>query len=110
MKICCAGLNAKKGVSVMVLKINNVSKQFGGIKALTDVSFDISEGEILGIIGPNGAGKTTMFNMITSFYMPTSGVIEFQVDKISGMKPHQIITRDVCRAFQKIQLLTQLTA
>lgn len=93
----------------MVLKINNVSKQFGGIKALTDVSFDISEGEILGIIGPNGAGKTTMFNMITSFYIPTSGVIEFKGEKISGMKPHQITTRGVCRTFQNIRLFPEMT-
>lgn len=93
----------------MVLKINNISKQFGGIKALTDVSFEIEAGEILGIIGPNGAGKTTMFNMITSFYIPTSGEIQFKGEKISGMKPHQITTRGICRTFQNIRLFPEMT-
>ena len=61
----------------MVLEIKNVTKNFGGISALTDVSFHLKEGEIHGLIGPNGAGKTTMFNLITSMFPPTTGEITF---------------------------------
>ena len=72
----------------MVLELNNITKNFGGISALTDVSFKINEGEIFGLIGPNGAGKTTMFNIITNMFLPTSGEISFLGEKISGTKPH----------------------
>ena len=61
----------------MVLEIKKISKNFGGIQALTDVSFSIEQGEVLGLIGPNGAGKTTMFNMITAMFPPSSGEIVF---------------------------------
>lgn len=93
----------------MVLKINNISKQFGGITALSDVSFSITEGEILGLIGPNGAGKTTMFNMITSVLAPTSGDISFYDEQISGLKSHQITTKGICRTFQNIRLFPEMT-
>ncbi|MEN1967488.1 ABC transporter ATP-binding protein [Lentibacillus sp. N15] len=93
----------------MVLKINNISKQFGGIHALSDVSFSISEGEILGLIGPNGAGKTTMFNMITSVLSPTSGNIQFFGEKISELKSHQITNKGICRTFQNIRLFPEMT-
>ncbi|MBM7598961.1 branched-chain amino acid transport system ATP-binding protein [Virgibacillus halotolerans] len=93
----------------MVLKINNISKQFGGITALSNVSFSITEGEILGLIGPNGAGKTTMFNMITSVLAPTSGDISFYDEQISGLKSHQITTKGICRTFQNIRLFPEMT-
>ncbi len=94
----------------MVLNIKNISKNFGGIAALTDVSFSINEGEIFGLIGPNGAGKTTMFNVITNMFPPTSGEISFFEDKITGIKPHKITDKGICRTFQNIRLFSQMTA
>lgn len=93
----------------MVLEIRNISKNFGGISALTDVSFTINEGEIFGLIGPNGAGKTTMFNIITNMYAPTSGDIIFKGETITGTPPHQINQRGICRTFQNIKLFQQMT-
>lgn len=93
----------------MVLKVNNITKQFGGIKALNDVTFEINEGEILGLIGPNGAGKTTMFNMITSMLTPTSGEIQFFGEKINHLKPFQITEKGICRTFQNIRLFPDMT-
>lgn len=74
----------------MVLQIKKACKNFGGLSALSDVSFSINRGEIFGLIGPNGAGKTTMFNLITSMFTPTSGEIIFNEDNINGLKPHLI--------------------
>lgn len=93
----------------MVLEINKISKNFGGIQALTDVSFSVEEGEILGLIGPNGAGKTTMFNMITAMYPPSSGDISFIGKSLSNLKPHQITEQGICRTFQNIRLFSDLT-
>ena len=78
-------LKKQKGGLFMVLEIKNVTKNFGGIPALTDVSFSINKGEIFGLIGPNGAGKTTMFNMITNMFAPTCGEIIFDGEKITGI-------------------------
>jgi branched-chain amino acid transport system ATP-binding protein len=94
----------------MVLKIKNICKNFGGISALTDVSFAINEGEIFGLIGPNGAGKTTMFNVITNMFAPTSGEIMFLDEKITGNRPYKITEKGICRTFQNIRLFTQMTA
>lgn len=93
----------------MVLDISKVSKQFGGISALSDVSFSIKEGEIFGLIGPNGAGKTTMFNIITAMFPPTSGDIIFSGEKINGLKPYQITEKGICRTFQNIRLFPEMT-
>ena len=93
----------------MVLQIKNISKNFGGISALTDVSFNINEGEIFGLIGPNGAGKTTMFNVITNVFGPTSGDILFAGETITGKKPHKITELGICRTFQNIKLFPQMT-
>ncbi|WP_303971431.1 ABC transporter ATP-binding protein [Sporosarcina ureae] len=93
----------------MVLEIKKISKNFGGIQALTDVSFSVEEGEILGLIGPNGAGKTTMFNMITAMYPPSSGDISFVGNSLSNLKPHQITEKGICRTFQNIRLFSDLT-
>jgi branched-chain amino acid transport system ATP-binding protein len=94
----------------MVLKIKNISKNFGGISALTDVTFSINEGEIFGLIGPNGAGKTTMFNIITNMFPQTTGEITFFEEKITGIKPHKITNKGICRTFQNIRLFSQMTA
>ena len=93
----------------MVLEIRNISKRFGGISALTDVSFQIEEGEIFGLIGPNGAGKTTMFNVITNMYAPSEGSVLFGGKPITGMKPHKITNLGICRTFQNIRLFQQMT-
>lgn len=94
----------------MVLKIKNISKNFGGISALTDVSFSIKEGEIYGLIGPNGAGKTTMFNLITNIFSPTSGEVIFNKENITGLKPHKITEKGICRTYQNIRLFLQMSA
>lgn len=77
-----------------------VTKYFGGITALRNVSFHIDEGEIVGLIGPNGAGKTTLFNVICCGYHPDGGVIKFKGEKITGLKPHQICRKGIARTFQ----------
>ncbi len=94
----------------MVLKIDHISKNFGGISALTDVTFSINEGEIYGLIGPNGAGKTTMFNLITNIFSPSSGEINFNGDDITGIKPHKITEKGICRTYQNIRLFSQMSA
>ena len=73
---------------MQLLEGENVSKHFGGIAALSNVSFHVDEGEIVGLIGPNGAGKTTLFNVIGGVYNPDSGIIKFKGTKITGRKPH----------------------
>ena len=93
----------------MVLELKNITKNFGGITALTDVSFRLNEGEIFGLIGPNGAGKTTMFNIITNMFAPTSGEILFLEENISGLKPHKITDKGICRTFQNIRLFSQMS-
>src|SRR3954470_5969030 len=91
----------------MILEIKNITKNFGGISALTDVSFSINKGEIFGLIGPNGAGKTTMFNMITNMFAPSSGEIIFDEEQITGIKPYQITDKGICRTFQNIPFISQ---
>ncbi|HHW37427.1 MAG TPA: ABC transporter ATP-binding protein [Bacillales bacterium] len=93
----------------MVLEIKQVSKSFGGLQALTDVTFSIEEGQVFGLIGPNGAGKTTMFNIITSMFPPTVGEIKFLKENITGLRPHQITEKGICRTFQNIRLFQQMT-
>jgi branched-chain amino acid transport system ATP-binding protein len=93
----------------MILEIKNITKNFGGISALSDVSFHINKGEIFGLIGPNGAGKTTMFNMITNMFSPTSGEIIFDGEQITGIKPYQITDKGICRTFQNIRLFSQMS-
>src|SRR5690606_16005398 len=83
---------------------------FGGLSAVSDVSFSINKGEIFGLIGPNGAGKTTMFNLITSMFPLTSGEIVFSGENINGLKPHLITEKGICRTFQNIRLFPEMTA
>ena len=83
-----------------ILKVSGISKSFGGIKALKDVSFDVHAGEILGIIGPNGSGKTTVVNCITGFIKKSSGHVFFRGIDISGKPPHKIADMGVTRTFQ----------
>ncbi|HHV37993.1 MAG TPA: ABC transporter ATP-binding protein [Tepidimicrobium sp.] len=95
-----------------VLKVNNLTKTFGGISAVTDVSLDIEAGEIIGIIGPNGAGKTTFFNLLTGLYSPNSGDIIYNLDsKITthDLKPHKITHYGISRTFQNIRLFQNMS-
>ena len=92
-----------------LLQIRNVSKQFGGLAALTNVSYSVKKGEILGLIGPNGAGKTTLFNVVNGFYPPTKGEVLFKGEKISHLQPYQICKRGVGRTFQVVRPLQRMT-
>jgi branched-chain amino acid transport system ATP-binding protein len=92
-----------------ILEINNVTKQFGGLTALDDVSFQVEKGEIRGLIGPNGAGKSTMFKNIAGFYEPTRGNIAYQGVNIQGRKPHTIAEMGIVRTFQETTLFQELT-
>lgn len=87
-----------------VMEMKNISLRFGGVKAITDISFDIREGEIRAIIGPNGAGKSSMLNVINGFYHPQEGEVWFRGQKRSPMKPHQIAHQGIARTFQNIAL------
>jgi branched-chain amino acid transport system ATP-binding protein len=92
-----------------LLEIREVSKRFGGLAALTDVSYSVNKGEILGLIGPNGAGKTTLFNAVNGFYPPTKGEVLFKGEKISHLKPHQICKLGIGRTFQVVRPLRRMT-
>lgn len=94
----------------MVLHVKKISKSFGGLDALNDVTFHINQGEVLGLIGPNGAGKTTMFNVITGMFPPTTGEIAFMNEALSGLKPYQRTSKGICRTFQNIRLFTDMSA
>jgi branched-chain amino acid transport system ATP-binding protein len=83
-----------------ILSVKGISKSFGGLKALMDVSFDIEQGDIFGIIGPNGSGKTTLINCITGFIKPGSGRVYFKGKDITGWKPHKIAHEGIARTFQ----------
>ena len=92
-----------------ILEIRNLTKQFGGLTALNDVSFSVEADQIHGLIGPNGAGKSTMFKNIAGFYTPTSGDILFDGHSIRGMKPSRVSAEGVVRTFQETTLFQELT-
>ena len=92
-----------------LLKAENVSEVFGGLKAVSDFNFHINPGELVGLIGPNGAGKTTAFNLFTGVYQPTTGTIMFDGKSIVGLKPYEITQRGIARTFQNIRLFSELT-
>ena len=93
-----------------ILATEDVSKAFGGLVAVSEVSFDIPERSIVSIIGPNGAGKTTFFNMLTGLYKPTSGWIRFKDRDITGTRPDRITKLGIARTFQNIRLFRTMTA
>jgi branched-chain amino acid transport system ATP-binding protein len=96
-----------KGMSL--LEVKKVSRFFGGLAAVKDVSFEVRKGEILGLIGPNGAGKTTLFNVVNGFYPPSRGEVLFRGERISGLKPHQICRRGMARTFQVVKPLQRMS-
>lgn len=92
-----------------ILEVKSISKHFGGLKAVDDVSMDVREGEVLGIIGPNGAGKTTFFNLITGTYSLTSGKIFFEGKDVTGFSPEKMAGLGMARTFQNIKLFRFLS-
>jgi branched-chain amino acid transport system ATP-binding protein len=94
---------------VPLLEVRNVTRRFGGIVALDDVSFDTDEGEIVGLIGPNGAGKTTAFNVITRLYRPDAGEVSFEGESLLPTPPHGVIRRGIARTFQNLELFKSMT-
>lgn len=92
-----------------LLELDQVTVQFGGLKAVSEVSFNVCERELVGLIGPNGAGKTTIFNLITGVYTPTRGRITFEGKSVSGKKPYQITARGIARTFQNIRLFPSMS-
>ena len=97
------------GGSGRLLEVRGVTKQFGGVRAVHDCSFDVAEGEIKAVIGPNGAGKTTLFNVITGFYAPTAGVVRFRGRSLTGLPAHRLARLGLSRTFQNVQLFPSLT-
>ncbi|MFD4840616.1 ABC transporter ATP-binding protein [Achromobacter sp. NPDC058515] len=93
-----------------LLQAQGLGKRFGGLQALSDVSFDIEQGEIYGLIGPNGAGKTTLFNVLTGLYIPEDGSCTFNGQSMSGKKPHEVAFAGLARTFQNIRLFANLSA
>lgn len=93
----------------IILKVNNLTKKFGSLVAINDVSFVVRENEILSVIGPNGAGKSTMFKLISSFLKPSSGVVLFNDEQISGLKPHITARKGVIRTFQETTVFKNMT-
>jgi branched-chain amino acid transport system ATP-binding protein len=93
----------------MILQVEGVSKRFGGLHALSNVTFDLPEGQILGLIGPNGAGKTTLFNVINGVYPPNQGRVIFLDKDVTGLKPYHIARRGLARTHQIVRPLNELT-
>ena len=92
-----------------LLSLRNVTRRFGGIVALDGVSFDVRDGQIVGLIGPNGAGKTTAFNVITRLYTPNTGEVEFGGESLLKMPVHKIVSRGIARTFQNVELFKTMT-
>jgi branched-chain amino acid transport system ATP-binding protein len=94
----------------LILRLQNVTRRFGGLTAVDNVSFGVRRGEVFALIGPNGAGKTTLFNGITGLIPPTSGVVEFDGVDVTGLKPHRVASMGIARTFQNIRLFDFMSA
>jgi branched-chain amino acid transport system ATP-binding protein len=92
-----------------ILRTEQLSMEFGGLRAVSDLELSISEGEIIGLIGPNGAGKTTVFNVITGVYSPTTGKVIFDGQDITGWRPDQVTAQGIARTFQNIRLFNTMS-
>ena len=92
-----------------LLRLEKVTRRFGGITAAKDVSFSIGQGQLFGLIGPNGAGKTTLFNLITGIYQPQSGDILLEGETVVGLPPHKITNRGIARTFQTLRLFLNMS-
>ena len=98
-----------EGAAVPLLEVDDLSRRFGGLSAVSNLCFSVEDGEIRGLIGPNGAGKTTTFNVITGFYRPSSGRILYRGNVISGLGTNQIARRGLVRTFQSTTLFQEFT-
>ncbi|HLH71103.1 MAG TPA: ABC transporter ATP-binding protein [Candidatus Dormibacteraeota bacterium] len=94
----------------IILRCEHVSKRFGGLLAVDDVSFEVERGRVFALIGPNGAGKTTLFNCITGLFPPSAGSIWFEGLDVAGIRPHQVARLGIARTFQNIRLFEHMTA
>jgi branched-chain amino acid transport system ATP-binding protein len=94
---------------VPLLELRNVTRRFGGVAALDDVSLAVEDGEIAGLIGPNGAGKTTAFNVVTRLYKPNSGDVVFDGASLMRTPPHKVVRRGIARTFQNVELFSSMT-
>lgn len=103
------GEGASHSPAEALLRLNGVSKNFGGLKAVNRCTLDLDEGQVVGLIGPNGAGKTTLFNVITGFYSPDSGSVNFSGRDISGLPAHRIANLGISRSFQDLRLFHQMS-
>ena len=92
-----------------LLSIRDVTRRFGGIVAIDEVSFDVDRGQIVGLIGPNGAGKTTLFNVITRLYKPDSGELDFDGKSLLRTPPHRVVRRGIARTFQNVELFKTMS-
>ncbi len=92
-----------------LLSVEHVTRRFGGVVAVDDVSLDVAEGEIVGLIGPNGAGKTTLFNLVTRLYRPDEGAIAFDGESLLRTPPHKVVRRGIARTFQNVELFSSMT-
>lgn len=92
-----------------VLAIESISKDFGGLRAIDNLSLDVRSGEILGIVGPNGAGKSVLINLITGFYRVSAGTIRFKDDEISGLSRHAISRLGITCTFQNVRLFRRMS-
>jgi branched-chain amino acid transport system ATP-binding protein len=90
-------------LTMHLLEVENLTKRFGGLTAVKNVSFYVDEGEIVGIIGPNGAGKTTLFNLVSGFLKPDSGNVKFKGEDITDLPPHKIVNKGIARTFQVVR-------
>ena len=92
-----------------LLEVKNLTKNFGGLTAVGDVSMELNEGELVGLIGPNGAGKTTLFNLLTGVYEPSEGTITLDGTVLNGKAPYKIASLGLSRTFQNIRLFKDMT-
>jgi len=97
-------------VAEAVLRIQNLTKNFGGLRVTDDVTLDVMPGELHAVIGPNGAGKTSIFNCITSFVSPSAGTIVMDGERIDGLAPHRIAAHRIARTYQNVRLFSDLAA
>jgi branched-chain amino acid transport system ATP-binding protein len=105
-----AAQRSASGGHLTLLAAKGISKRFGGVHALSDVSFTIGHGEIYGLIGPNGAGKTSLFNVLTGIYTQNEGEFMFDSQSLTGLKPNDVAERGIARTFQNIRLFANLSA
>jgi ABC-type branched-subunit amino acid transport system ATPase component len=94
---------------MQILEGKKLTKFFGGLAAVSQVDFDVEQGEIVGLIGPNGAGKTTLFNLVSGAIIPDSGVLEFKGRKLTGLKAHRVCRAGVARTFQSVRIFPNLS-